>query len=213
MRSSFYWEWYRFTIDIAFEPMPIPPKRRLKDTTSTTQPPKPRQSKLAKEHKLTPLEEQEIRSAFADFSTPKKGTKEGVLPITKVRDAMITLAIPPTPHELTEYLSILAPSGEDYAEFSSFVAICALKFHSRTRNSDTHAAEVAEAFGLFMAKFEGEEKITLEVLRGVARDIRVEVEEDVLRDMILEANGGRGVGEGVGMREFEEVGRRAGIWR
>jgi len=37
--------------------------------------------------------------------------------------------------------------------------------------------------------------------------------EGVLRDMILEANGGAGVGKGVGREEFEGVMRRAGVFR
>lgn len=39
------------------------------------------------------------------------------------------------------------------------------------------------------------------------------VTEEVLRDMILEANGGAGVGAGVGKGEFDGVMRRAGVWR
>jgi hypothetical protein len=60
---------------------------------------------------------------------------------------------------------------------------------------------------------EEEEKITLEMLRGIAKDIRVEVDDELLKDMILEANRGSGVSKGVGKGEFEEVMRRAGIWR
>jgi hypothetical protein len=60
---------------------------------------------------------------------------------------------------------------------------------------------------------EEEEKITLEMLRGIAKDIRVEVDDELLMDLILEANRGCGVSKGVGKGEFEEVMRRAGIWR
>jgi hypothetical protein len=41
----------------------------------------------------------------------------------------------------------------------------------------------------------------------------VVVTEEVLRDMILEANGGAGVGRGVRKGEFDGVMRRAGVWR
>ncbi|KAL2266379.1 hypothetical protein VTJ83DRAFT_5731 [Remersonia thermophila] len=41
----------------------------------------------------------------------------------------------------------------------------------------------------------------------------VVVTEEVLRDMILEANGGAGVGKGVTKEEFDRVMRRAGVWR
>jgi hypothetical protein len=71
---------------------------------------------------------------------------------------------------------------------------------------------VDEAFRLF-ASGGGEDKITLATLKRVARALKEEVDEDVLRDMILEANGGTGVGRGVNKEEFEGIMRRAGVWR
>lgn len=58
---------------------------------------------------------------------------------------------------------------------------------------------------------EGEEKITIETLRRVAKVLKEDVDEGVLRDMILEANGGAGVRKGVGRGEFEGVMRRCGM--
>lgn len=46
-----------------------------------------------------------------------------------------------------------------------------------------------------------------------AADGGITVTDDLLRDMILEANGGAGVSRGVSRDEFEEVMRRAGVWR
>jgi hypothetical protein len=43
--------------------------------------------------------------------------------------------------------------------------------------------------------------------------LKEDVDEELLRDMILEANGGAGVGRGVEKDEFESVLRRAGIWK
>jgi hypothetical protein len=40
-----------------------------------------------------------------------------------------------------------------------------------------------------------------------------EVAEDLLRDMIQEANGGAGVSAGVKKEDFDAVMRRAGVWR
>jgi Ca2+-binding EF-hand superfamily protein len=122
------------------------------------------------------------------------------------------LDIPPTPSELAEFTSILDPDDEGFAEYPSFLAICALKFHNRERTSDSHAQEVDEAFRLFTSGV-GEEKITLATLKRVARALKEDVEEELLRDMILEANSGAGVGKGVDKGEFEEVMRRAGVWR
>ena len=57
---------------------------------------------------------------------------------------------------------------------------------------------------------EGEGIITMQTLKRVAKVLKEDVDEKVLRDMILEANGGAGVRKGVGRREFGEVMRRAG---
>lgn len=92
------------------------------------------------------------------------------------------------------------------------MAICALKFHNRERTSDSHTQEVDEAFSLFTSGG-GEGKITIATLKRVAKALKEDVEEDLLRDMILEANGGAGVGKGVERDEFEGVMRRAGVWR
>lgn len=58
-----------------------------------------------------------------------------------------------------------------------------------------------------------EEVITIKTLKKVAEVLKEDVDEKVLRDMILEANGGRGVRQGVGKEEFGEVMRRAGVLR
>ena len=122
------------------------------------------------------------------------------------------LDITPSPKELSEFISILDPDNEGFVLFSSFVAICALKLHARTRTSESHIQEVDEAFKLFTAGG-GEDKITLATLQRVARSLKEDVDEELLRDMILEANGGATVGRGVQKDEFENVLRRAGIWK
>jgi hypothetical protein len=71
---------------------------------------------------------------------------------------------------------------------------------------------VDEAFRLFISGG-GEEKITLATLKRVARSLKEDVDDELLRDMILEANGGAGVGRGVEKEEFESVLRRAGVWK
>ena len=59
----------------------------------------------------------------------------------------------------------------------------------------------------------GDGKITLATLRRVASVLKEEVDDELLRRMILEANGGAGVAQGVNRHEFEGIMRRAGIWR
>jgi hypothetical protein len=51
------------------------------------------------------------------------------------------------------------------------------------------------------------------MLKRVAAALKEDVSEDLLRDMILEANGGAGMVKGVAREEFQEVMRRAGVWR
>ncbi|CVK89535.1 related to calmodulin [Fusarium mangiferae] len=189
----------------------IPPKRKA-PATSATAAPKTRQSKLAKEHNVTAQEEGEIREAFSLFAEPMDGEKHGVLPIDDVKSALIALGVPPSSHaELKEFVSILDPENDGYATFEPFFAICALKFHTREHDSDAHRAEVEEAFRLFTNGQDG--PITLAHLRRVAAVLKEDVDEELLKDMILEANGGVGVARGVGVEEFDGVMKSAGIWR
>ena len=74
------------------------PKRRLPAAEAPT--PRPRQSKLAKEHNVTPAEENEIREAFSLFAEKQKGSKEGVIPIGDVRRAMMLVAPPFRAHKI-----------------------------------------------------------------------------------------------------------------
>lgn len=98
------------------------------------------------------------------------------------------------------------------------MAICALKLHARDHGAETRTREVDDAFGLFTGADEAtgapqSSVITLAHLRRVAAVLKEEVDDELLRDMILEANGGAGVGKGVRKGEFEKVMRRAGVWK
>ena len=106
--------------------------------------------------------------------------------------------------------------------YESFFGVAALVLSSRSQ--DDKAKEVEEAFQLFLSAGkegrsqgqrgrmgdEGEERITVDMLRQVARVLKEDVDEGVLRDMVLEANGGEGVRKGVGRGDFGEVMRRCG---
>ncbi|OAA66114.1 Las1-like protein [Cordyceps fumosorosea ARSEF 2679] len=195
----------------------MPPKRKAA-AAATAAAAAPRRSKLAKEHNVSAQEENEIREAYSLFSEPADGEKNGVLPIDDVKSALIALGVPPSsPAELREFVSILDPDDDGYATYEPFFAIAALKFHARTDeggdepSGDRHAAEVDEAFALFTNHQEG--PITLAHLRRVAAVLKEDVDEELLKDMILEANGGAGVARGVRADEFDAVMRRAGVWR
>lgn len=86
-----------------------------------------------------------------------------------------------------------------------------MKIHAKKDDSGAIDEEVEQAFRLFTNGTEG--PITIGMLKRVAAALKEEVSDDLLRDMILEANGGSGVGKGVERGEFEEVMRRAGVWR
>ena len=49
-------------------------------------------------------------------------------------------------------------------------------------------------------------------LKRVARELKEDISDEMLRGMILEANGGAGVNKGVGLDDFEGVMRRAGVF-
>ncbi|KAL8392800.1 hypothetical protein RB595_002835 [Gaeumannomyces hyphopodioides] len=210
----------------------MPPKRKA--TASPGNNNNKRQSKLAKEHDISADEEAEIKEAFGLFAEPMEGEKEGVMPIEDVRRALIALGIPPTDQaELADFISILDPDDEGFAQYPSFVAICALKLHAAHRSSDAHLREVDDAFSLFTHGGGGggggggsssvhrdgsssdQPVITMAHLRRVAAMLQEDddVGDPLLRDMILEANGGVGVAKGVTRDQFEDVMRRAGVWR
>ncbi|KAK3403576.1 hypothetical protein B0T20DRAFT_503849 [Sordaria brevicollis] len=218
----------------------MPPAKRKAATASSSKATSgtgQRQSKLAKENNITAAEEAEIKEAFSLFAEPMDGEREGVIPIGDVRRAMIALGIPPKSNaELREFTSILDPEDEGFATYPSFLAICAIKLSSRDRTSEAHMREVDEAFALFVGRsveeieqlyaeendeeedYQGQQEnkpvITLAHLKRVAAVLKEEsVTEELLRDMILEANGGAGVGKGVRREEFDGVMRRAGVWR
>ena len=49
-------------------------------------------------------------------------------------------------------------------------------------------------------------------LRRVARDLKEDVSDELLRDMIREANGGEGISKGVTVEQFWSVMERAGAF-
>jgi hypothetical protein len=144
------------------------------------------------------------------------------MPTPDVQRALVALNLAPSSKaELAEFLSILDPDEEGLVEYEPFVAICALKLHARDDlgdADDARAAEVDEAFRLFVGSAGGGgggagEVLTLAGLKRVAQALKQDVDEALLRDMILEANGGAGVTKGVTRDDFEEVMRRAGVWK
>lgn len=79
------------------------------------------------------------------------------------------------------------------------------------RGDDALDAEVDAAYRLFTQGSEG--PITLHHLRRIARDLKEDnVGDDLLKDMIREANGGDGLQNGVTLEQFRDVMARAGVF-
>ncbi|KAH7377828.1 EF-hand superfamily Ca2+-modulated protein [Pyrenochaeta sp. MPI-SDFR-AT-0127] len=178
--------------------------------------PAKRTSKLAKENGLTADQEAEIREAYGLFAVhhpDHEDSKEGVLRKDDVHRS-----------EVPSILSTIDPLNTGFVEFVPFLSYAAIAMHTKEEGSDenedddeyqgeSNAEEVSSAYRLFTHGGAG--PITLAHLRRVAKELREDVSDDVLKDMILEANGGvkgesRDVG-GVSLEEFESVMKRAGL--
>lgn len=118
-------------------------------------------------------------------------------------------AAPRSIYELSELIGLADPDGTGWVDYENFFPIAAAMLGRVSgKDEDEVNAEVDEAFALFT---KGEERaITLQDLRRVARELREDVPENVLKDMLREATGG-GLG-GVERDEFEGVMRRAGVF-
>lgn len=205
----------------------MPPKRRAPPGKARV--PAKRASKLAKENGLTAEQEAEIREAFGLFAVqhPEHGaSKEGVLRRDDVRRCLISLNLAPEKSEVAGILSTIDPLRTGFVEFVPFFGYAAIAMHAQQPGSDDEedgdqgesqdegsVEEINAAYRLFTHGAPG--PITLAHLRRVAKELREDVTDDVLKDMILEANGGvqgkgRDVG-GVSLEEFASVMKRAGL--
>lgn len=128
-----------------------------------------------------------------------------------MRRCLIALDTPPAhAAEWRELSEAVDPERSGRVSYEHFVAIAALKLRQKDDAADEEAreAEVRRAYALFTR---GEDReITIADLRRVAREMKDDVSENVLRDMIKEAKGGP-LGA-VGVEEFEDVMRRAGVF-
>ncbi|KAF4553861.1 Hypothetical protein D9617_6g095940 [Elsinoe fawcettii] len=149
-------------------------------------------------------------------------------------------APPSNKEEMSEILETLDPEKIGMVRYEHFFAIAALKLQSRyddggdddEEGSDAYKeedededvivrgrnkgkgreskvdAEVNSAFRLFTR--DDSDQITLAHLRRVAKELREDIDDKMLKDMIREANGGGKAG--VGKDEFGDVMRRAGVF-
>ena len=116
---------------------------------------------------------------------------------------------PKSHSQLAEYLQILDPSSDGYVTYPHFLEICAIQLNNK--DNTTTDEDVDAAMKLFTRGVS--RPITIQDLRGVAKTLKEDVGEDVLRAMVLEANGGEGVGRGVEKEAFRGVMVRAGVFQ
>jgi Ca2+-binding EF-hand superfamily protein len=133
------------------------------------------------------------------------------------------LNLAPDKSEIPSILATIDPLDTGFVEFIPFLSYAAIAMHTKEDGSDededdenhaeSNAEEVSAAYKLFTHGAAG--PITVAHLRRVAKELREDVSDDVLKDMILEANGGvKGTGRdigGVSLEEFESVMKRAGL--
>ncbi|OJJ61801.1 hypothetical protein ASPSYDRAFT_40346 [Aspergillus sydowii CBS 593.65] len=190
----------------------MPPKKRSAPSASSPARKKARQSKLAKENDISGEEENEIKEVFHIFSEPNEefpNEKEGVIAREDVRKALVALGLSPeTSQELQSILSAVDPTVTGYVPYAPFLSVAAAKL--RSRSDEAMSAEVDTAFQLFTRGTDG--PITLSHLRRIAREMKEDSGDALLRDMILEANGGAGVEAGVSLEQFHEIMLRAGVF-
>ncbi|EXJ78893.1 hypothetical protein A1O1_09295 [Capronia coronata CBS 617.96] len=182
--------------------------------------PKSRRSKLAKENDLTAEEEAEIKEAWNLFRLDDvdeyEDEKAGVIRTTDVRNVLKAQGLAPNdPSQMREFIETLDPDASGYVTYPHFLALCAIQLKSKT--DDTRAEEVDTAFQLFhpghAAQPGQQQVIRLHDLRAVAKTLREDVSDEVLKAMILEANGGKGVGQGVNIEDFRAIMTRAGVFQ
>lgn len=111
--------------------------------------------------------------------------------------------------ELAEFLEILDPESDGYVTYTHFVELCALQLHNKS--DETKAEEIEKAYRLFTKGADG--PIKLNDLKAIAKTLREDVSDDVLKAMILEANGGAGVSTGVDIEAFQAILTRAGVFQ
>jgi Ca2+-binding EF-hand superfamily protein len=122
------------------------------------------------------------------------------------------LGVTVTKRQLPDILDTLDPAESGFVTYSPFLSYAALNLHHNDDEDEDHSEEVQDAYNLFTNNTSG--PISLAHLRRVARLLKEEVSDDVLKDMLVEANGETRDGwkRGVGVEDFEGVMKRAGVF-
>jgi Ca2+-binding EF-hand superfamily protein len=150
--------------------------------------------------------------------------KEGVMQTGDVKKALAAQGLKLKPSDLNEALEILDPESEGIVTFEHFFEVSAIH-HQQAHDSEdedmsdadeadpvaSQGAQVDAAFKLFTKGVS--RSITVSDLRVVANTLKENVDDDILRAMIQEANGGKSANSGVTRDEFADLAARAGALR
>ncbi|KAF4308331.1 Caltractin [Botryosphaeria dothidea] len=182
-----------------------------------------RRSALARENDLTAAQETAIRDAFALFATKRPDTHPNTLVVktSDCRRILTALGFALTRNDVREMSGVLDPETEGWVAYEHFVAYAGVWFHAQGGEGEAEVgregigrADMEKAYFMFTGGRRG--PITVRDLRRVAKELREEVDEALLWDMVAEANGEartkEGVGRGVDLEEFEGVMKRAGVF-
>jgi Ca2+-binding EF-hand superfamily protein len=115
---------------------------------------------------------------------------------------------------MQDFIETLDPDSSGYVTYPHFLALCAIQLRSKT--DESRDEEVQTAFQLFNSggpAGSSQPVIRINDLRAVAKTLREDVSDDVLKAMILEANGGKGVTSGVNVEDFRAIMTRAGVFQ
>lgn len=114
--------------------------------------------------------------------------------------------------QLPDIIETLDPASSGFVTYLHFLSYAALHLQTDGDNDEYQSRELQQAYNLFTANTAG--PITLAHLRRIARLLKEDVSEQVLKDMLVEANGESREGwrKGVKIEEFEGVMRRAGVF-
>jgi Ca2+-binding EF-hand superfamily protein len=150
--------------------------------------------------------------------------KEGVMQTGDVKKALAAQGLKLKISDLNEALEILDPESEGIVTFEHFFEVSAIH-HQQSHDSededmldddevDPSAAQDAQIDAALKLFTKGINRpITVSDLRIVANTLKENVDDDILRAMIQEANGGKSATSGVTRDEFADVAARAGALR
>lgn len=154
-------------------------------------------------------------------------TESAVIKTGDVRRCLVALGAWSANSDVGEIRSVLDSEGVGFVGFEAFFGYAAIKLNERLEEDgdedmdgdfqaderEAMSEQLSEAFALFTRQdvSAGGGVIRLDHLRRVAKELREDVPDATLRDMIKEANGGSESGV-VTMDQFQSVMQRAGVF-